>query len=50
VERFEDKGVPLSLGEFAALGGNGVAVISNGSTCDVKIDDETAVVLDLSRR
>jgi DNA-directed RNA polymerase beta' subunit len=52
VDRFADNGAPLQLGEFAALGGNGVAVVAQeGRTIsmDGAVDDETAVVLDMAR-
>jgi DNA-directed RNA polymerase beta' subunit len=52
VDRFVDNGEPLQLGEFAALGGNGVAVVAEqGRTIsmDKAVDDETAVVIDLAR-
>jgi DNA-directed RNA polymerase beta' subunit len=52
VERFADAGETLQLGEFAALGGNGLAVVAEEGrklSIDPLIDSETAVVLDLAR-
>ena len=50
VDRYQDKGEAVSLGELAALGGNGLAVVAEpGRSVDLPVDDDTAVVLDLSR-
>jgi DNA-directed RNA polymerase beta' subunit len=52
VDRVVDEGKGLQLGEFAALGGNGVAVISQpGRNVDMEgaIDSDTAVAMDLAR-
>ena len=52
VDRFVDAGETIQLGEFAALGGNGLAVISEDGrkvVTDGIVDDETAVIVDLGR-
>ena len=50
VDRYKDEGKPVELGEFAALGGNGFAVVAEpGRSVDLTVDEDTAVVLDLSR-
>jgi DNA-directed RNA polymerase subunit beta' len=52
VDRFVDEGKPMQLGEFAALGGNGLAVLADEDRkVDAKstVDDETAVLVDLAR-
>jgi len=50
VDRFVDEAKPIALGEFAALGGDGYAVIAGeGRNFDVPHDDSTAVVIDLAR-
>jgi len=49
VDRFVDKGEVVALGEFAALGGNGMAVVSGGDrSFSVDADDDTGVVVDLT--
>jgi len=50
VERFVDHGGSANLGEFAALGGDAVAVISNpGRGGGFDTTESTSVVLDLAR-
>ncbi|MEQ1564069.1 MAG: hypothetical protein ABMA64_00430 [Myxococcota bacterium] len=52
VDRFVDGGAPIQLGEFAALGGNGVAVLAQqGRKIEMasSVNDETAVIVDLAR-
>ncbi len=50
VDRFESTGEIIRLGEFAALGGDGFAVLADeGSSYDLQVSDDTAVVLDLAR-
>jgi DNA-directed RNA polymerase beta' subunit len=50
VDRFVDHGASVNLGEFAALGGDAVAVIANpGRGGGFQATDNTAVVLDLAR-
>ncbi len=51
VERFRDTGKAVELGEFAALGGDAVAVFAGPGRAfhDVVLDDNCAVVLDLAK-
>ena len=50
VDRFVDEGQAIQLGEFAALGGDGLAVVSlPDRNVDVPVTDDTALVLDLAR-
>ncbi|MEQ1501258.1 MAG: hypothetical protein ABMB14_03465 [Myxococcota bacterium] len=51
VDRFVDEGGAIQLGEFAALGGNGMAVVSeDGRKSKFSgVDDEVSVVVDLAR-
>jgi DNA-directed RNA polymerase subunit beta' len=49
VERHVDDGGVLRLGEFAALGGDALAIVAEpGRTPDVRPDADTGVVLDLA--
>jgi DNA-directed RNA polymerase beta' subunit len=49
VERHADHGAPISLGEFATLGGDALAVLSRvGSSFDVKPSGDYAIYLDLT--
>ena len=49
-ERVVDEGQPISLGEFAALGGDAVAVIAReGRTVDLGDGDNRAVLVDMAR-
>ncbi len=48
VDRFIDEGTPINLGEFAALGGDGYAVVAGeGRKHDID-DDNAAVVVDIA--
>ncbi len=50
VDRFVDQGATVDLGEFAALGGNGLALLSGeGRSFSVDANDDTGVVIDLTR-
>ena len=50
VDRLVDNGEAVQLGEFAALGGDGFAVVAQGdSQHQIPSTDDTAVVLDLAR-
>ncbi|MEZ4322399.1 MAG: hypothetical protein R3F61_33340 [Myxococcota bacterium] len=50
VDRFVDTGTSINLGEFAALGGDAVAVIANpGRGGGFDAGENTSVVLDLAR-
>ena len=50
VDRLVGQGRVLPLGEFAALGGDGYAVLSDGhDAVDVPINDDAALYLDLTR-
>jgi DNA-directed RNA polymerase beta' subunit len=48
VDRFQANGGPIALGEFAALGGDGVAIIDEtGEGCAVPVDTDASVIMDL---
>ncbi len=50
VDRFEDSGEAIALGEFAALGGNGwAAVAGEGRAFDLPDDSDIAVAFDMAR-
>ncbi len=50
VDRFVDEGQVIEMGEFAALGGNGKAVVAaDGRSFAIDADADTAVVFDLAR-
>ena len=51
VERFSDRGEVINLGEFAALGGDAVALVAEPgrSFADTAFHEDVAVVMDLAR-
>jgi DNA-directed RNA polymerase beta' subunit len=49
VDRFVDNGEPINMGEFAALGGDAIAVLSRpGRQFDVRVTEDTSVLFDLA--